>query len=82
MSTNLTVDIKKREDQDGRVFYVGKLKGPFNINCKDGVTFLVFVSDAGDEQLQIAPLFDKQDKQVFDKQVLDKQDKQDRKHQD
>lgn len=63
MSTNLKMDLKKRTDQDGRVFYVAKLKGPMSIDCRDGVTFLVFTSDDGDEQLQIAPFHDKQQKQ-------------------
>lgn len=56
MSTNLKIDLKKRVDQDGMSFYVGKIKAPMNIDCRNGVTFLVFVSDDGEEQLQIAPL--------------------------
>lgn len=53
---NLTVDLKVREDVDGNKFYVGKLEFPGNISCKDGVVFLIFVSDAGGEQLQIATM--------------------------
>jgi hypothetical protein len=59
MSNNLMIDLKERKDQDGRVFYVGKLKAPANIDCREGVTFLVFISDVGEEQLQIAPYQDK-----------------------
>lgn len=63
MSTNnLMIDLKQRTDADDRVFYVGKLKGPFSIDCKDGVTFLVFISDSGEEQLQIAPFQEKEKK--------------------
>lgn len=51
---NLTIDLKKRTDIDGNKFYVGKLEFPGSINCKDGVVFLIFVSDDGSEQLQIA----------------------------
>ena len=51
---NLTVDLKSRKDVDGNKFYVGKLEFPGSISCKDGVVFLVFVSDDGSEQLQIA----------------------------
>lgn len=51
---NLTVDLKARKDIDGNKFYVGKLEFPGNISCKDGVVFLIFISEDGGEQLQIA----------------------------
>jgi hypothetical protein len=53
-NTNLTIDLKARKDIDGQVFYVGKLKAPMTIDCRKGAVFLVFVSDKGDEQLQVA----------------------------
>lgn len=53
---NLTIDLKSRKDVDGETFYVGKVKGPVLFDAKDGIVFLVFVSDKGEEQLQIAPM--------------------------
>lgn len=53
---NLTIDLKSRKDVDGETFYVGKVKAPVLIDCSEGVVFLVFVSDKGEEQLQIAPM--------------------------
>jgi hypothetical protein len=53
---NLTIDLKARKDVDSLTFYVGRLKGPFVIDCRDGVTFLIFVSEKGSEQLQIAAM--------------------------
>ena len=50
------IDLKARKDVDGRTFYVGKLHCPVNIDCSNGVVFLVFVSDTGEESLQIAPM--------------------------
>jgi hypothetical protein len=50
---NVTIDLKARQDKDGMVFYVGKIKAPILIDCSQGAVFLVFVSDQGDEQLQI-----------------------------
>lgn len=50
---NLSIDLIARKDVDGNVFYVGKLQFPGNIALKDGAVFLVFVSDKGNEQLQI-----------------------------
>jgi hypothetical protein len=57
---NLTIDLKARKDIDGQTFYVGKLKGPVLIDCSEGAVFLIFVSDKGDEQLQIAPMDNKE----------------------
>ena len=58
---NITIDLKARKDIDGQVFYVGKVEAPVLIDCSEGAVFLVFVSDKGEEQLQIAPM-DKKDK--------------------
>ena len=51
---NLTIDLKARKDVDKRVFYVGKIRFPGTIDCSKGVVFLVFTSDTGNEQMQIA----------------------------
>jgi len=57
---NVIVDLKARKDVDGKVFYVGKIKAPVLIDCREGAVFLVFVSDKGDEQLQIALMDNKE----------------------
>jgi hypothetical protein len=57
---NLTIDLKARKDSDGMTFYVGKLRCPVHIDCSDGVTFLIFVADPGQEQLQIASMDSKE----------------------
>jgi hypothetical protein len=62
---NLTIDLKARKDKDGNIFYVGKVKGPVLIDCSEGASFLIFVSDQGDEQLQIAPMDNKNDVDAF-----------------
>jgi len=59
-NNNITIDLKARKDVDGQTFYVGKIKSPVLIDCKEGAVFLVFVSDKGEEQLQIA-LMDKKE---------------------
>lgn len=60
-NSNLKIDLYPRKDVDGNTFYVGKLKVKANLNLEDGVTFLIFVSDKGNEQLQIAPMGNKDD---------------------
>lgn len=57
---NLTIDLKARKDVDGRTFYVGKIKGPVLIDCSQGAVFLVFISDHGDERLQVAQMDNKE----------------------
>jgi hypothetical protein len=57
---NVTIDLKARKDKDGQIFYVGKIKAPVLIDCKDGAVFLIFVSDQGDEQMQIALMDNKE----------------------
>lgn len=58
---NITIDLKARKDVDGQIFYVGKVKAPVMIDCSIGAVFLVFVSDKGEEQLQIAIMDNKED---------------------
>ncbi len=60
-NSNLKVDLYPRKDIDGNTYYVGKLRFNGNITFKDGMTFLVFVSDKGNEQLQLAPMDSKDD---------------------
>lgn len=55
-TNNLALDLKKRIDKDGQTFYVAKLKAPITIDASMGVVFLVFTSDNGLEQMQIAPM--------------------------
>lgn len=62
---NLTIDLKARKDRDGKVFYVGKIRAPLLIDCSEGAVFLIFVSDQGDEQLQIALMDEKENADAF-----------------
>jgi hypothetical protein len=61
-NNNLTIDLKSRVDCDNRTFYVGKIKAPVMIDCSKGAVFLIFVSDKGEEAMQIA-LMDKKDQE-------------------
>ncbi len=60
-NSNLKVDLYPRKDKDNNTYYVGKLRFNGNITFKDGMTFLIFVSDKGGEQLQLAPMDNKDD---------------------
>ena len=66
MSYNLNIDLKKRTDRSGKNFYVGKIKVPGLLNLEKGASFLVFISEDGCEQLQIAPFKDTKDSDDYD----------------
>ena len=57
---NLVIDLKARKDVDGNTYFIGKLKSPILIDCKQGAVFLVFVSDPDNEALQIACMDNKE----------------------
>lgn len=52
----LTVDLKKNLDRNGRPYYFGALKFPGNIDAREGIAFMVFVSEEGNEELQVGAL--------------------------
>jgi len=56
---NLSIPLTKREDKNGKTFYIAKIKTPVQINLEPGATFLVFVSEDGMEEMQIAPFQEK-----------------------
>ena len=60
-SGRLTLPLEAKIDGNGQKYYIAKLKGPISINCKDGICLLVFTSDSGNEELQIADLITKRD---------------------
>ncbi|MDP2683489.1 MAG: hypothetical protein Q8P20_00375 [bacterium] len=51
---NLKVELDVREDANKNIFHLGRLRAPCKIDLTRGVTFLIFVSDSGEEELQIA----------------------------
>lgn len=57
------IKLYKREDKNGKTFYVGRMKAPVSLNLKDGAAFLIFTSEEGCEELQIANVSAK-DKEV------------------
>ena len=58
---NLSIELRSRTDKNGQIFFVGKLRAPVQIDCSEGVVFLIYVSEANAEEMQIAPMDQKND---------------------
>lgn len=54
----LRVSLFAKPDRNGKKMYVGKIKFPGMIDCTNGIVFLVFTSEDGSEEIQIAQQFD------------------------
>lgn len=57
---NLSFQLEKREDKNGKTFFICKVKAPALIDLSKGATFFVFASEDGLEELQIAPFQEKE----------------------
>ena len=65
MSDKLSIELEPRVDNDGNTYYIGRLRGPFLIDAKDGIAFMVFTSTPGQEVLQLCPMTTKRDRNAF-----------------
>jgi hypothetical protein len=50
----LSIRLVPRFDEFGKKFYIGRLQFPGTINLENGAVFLVFTSEEGNEELQVA----------------------------
>ncbi len=60
-NNNIIVDLKSRLDRDGQKYFIGRIKAPVAIDCSQGAVFLIYVSDPGEEEMQIALMDNKDD---------------------
>jgi hypothetical protein len=51
--SKLRVELERTVDGNGNTYYIGKLKAPITIDCKDGVCFVIFTSQIDNEEMQI-----------------------------
>lgn len=54
MVNNQRIQLDPRFDKSEEIYFIGKLKAPILIDMNEGVTYLVFLSESGEEELQIA----------------------------
>jgi hypothetical protein len=54
--SHFKIELDPREDKDRQIYYLSKKSGPLILNLKKGVAFLIFTSEDGNEELQIANL--------------------------
>lgn len=53
---NFKIELDPREDKEQQIYYLAKKSAPLILDCRKGVAFLLFVSEDGNEELQIANL--------------------------
>lgn len=56
MDGKIKIILEKRQDNYGNAYYIGKIQSPITIDCEKGVSFMVFISEEGNEELQISNL--------------------------
>lgn len=49
-----SIELEACEDSENKIYYHGAKKSPCQIDCRDGVAFMIFTSEEGAEELQIA----------------------------
>jgi hypothetical protein len=79
---SLPIEMHKRlednppEGQEPRKFYVGKIQFNGEINCENGVMFMIFIADEGEEELQISIFDPAKSKKYQDKEESFSQNEQ------
>ena len=58
-NNNILVDLEPRTEENTknskqRTFFVGRIKADVILDASNGISFLIFVSDQGEEELQIS----------------------------
>jgi hypothetical protein len=51
--SNLKIQLDPREDREQNIFYIGRLTFPGTVSFSTGITFLVFIAESGEEEIQI-----------------------------
>lgn len=52
-SEKLTIPLTATQDRNGKKYYIGRVQFPGTLEFKEGAVFWVFVSEEGNEELQI-----------------------------
>ena len=50
---DIVVRLEKRLDANDKPYFIGRIRSPIDIACKDGVVFLLFISEEGNEEMHI-----------------------------
>lgn len=54
MLPGMCILLDPKTDRDQNIYHVGRIQGPAKLNFKEGVIFLAFLSEEGDEELKIS----------------------------
>lgn len=74
--SKLRIPLEKNFDANGNPYYIGKLKSPILIDCREGTAFMIFISISDDEEMQICSMHPpKENKQKFNFNKVEKYEK-------
>jgi hypothetical protein len=51
---NICINLEPILDEDNKIFYLGHLMADLSLDASEGLVFLCFTADEGDEELQIS----------------------------
>ena len=63
----LRILLDARKDGNNKTYHLGKLKFPGSLDCTDGIIFMIFTSEEGNEELQIGPMEPREVRQAYKK---------------
>lgn len=55
-SNSMQVTLSSLLDRNGNIYHIGRVNFPGYIDCNDGVVFLIFLSEEGEETLHITTI--------------------------
>jgi hypothetical protein len=64
----MVVVLTRLQDDNQKDYFVGKLQFPGTIDFRDGISFMVFTSERGVEELQIGPIDERRQSKITNRQ--------------
>jgi hypothetical protein len=66
---NIAIDLATEYDTDENSYFVGSIASNLSVSASEGIVFLVFVADVGEEELQISVASKSKNNKRFEKKT-------------